>query len=269
MAAPKGPSPMPTSRNGWSTPLRVFLSVALAVALLAPADPPGARAAREVPAVSPALNSPFVGTDASRWQGIFERPGREVFDQRFRIVQATGVRPGMTVADVGAGTGLFTMLFARAVGPEGKVYAVDISKDFLADIERRAAAYHVANVAVVLSNPKDTLLPWNSIDLVFICDSYHHFEYPRTMLDSVARALKPDGELIVVDFRRIPGVSSPWVMQHVRAGEAEVTKEIKAAGFELIGREGFLRENYFLRFRKAPHVDRSAPVQPGKEKPAG
>jgi len=245
MAAPKGPSPMPTSRNGWSTPLRVFLSVALAVALLAPADPPGARAAREVPAVSPALNSPFVGTDASRWQGIFERPGREVFDQRFRIVQATGVRPGMTVADVGAGTGLFTMLFARA------------------------AAYHVANVAVVLSNPKDTLLPWDSIDLVFICDSYHHFEYPRTMLDSVARALKPDGELIVVDFRRIPGVSSPWVMQHVRAGEAEVTKEIKAAGFELIGREGFLRENYFLRFRKAPHVDRSAPVQPGKEKPAG
>jgi hypothetical protein len=58
-------------------------------------------------------------------------------------------------------------------------------------------------------------------------------------------------------------------MQHVRAGEAEVTKEIKAAGFELIGREGFLRENYFLRFRKAPHVDHTAPAQPGKERPAG
>jgi predicted methyltransferase len=241
--------------------------VILAVALPAPAYPPAAPAAREVAAVSPRLNSPFVGTDSSRWQGIFERPGREVFDQRFRIVQATGIRSGMTVADVGAGTGLFTMLFARAVGPEGKVYAVDISKDFVADIERRAAAYHVANVAVVLSSPRDTLLPWDSIDLAFICDSYHHFEYPRAMLDSIARALKPDGELIVVDFRRIPGVSSPWVMQHVRAGEAEVTKEIKAAGFELVGKERFLRVNYFLRFRKAP-ADQAAPPGSGRKSPA-
>jgi ubiquinone/menaquinone biosynthesis C-methylase UbiE len=260
---------MPTSRNGWSARLRVSPSVTLAVALLAPAYLAGARAATEGPAVSPGLNSPFVGTDVSHWQGVFERPGREVFDQRFRIVKATGARPGMTVADVGAGTGLFTMLFARAVGPKGKVYAVDISKDFVADIERRAAAYHVGNVAVVLSNPRDTLLPWDSVDLAFVCDSYHHFEYPRAMLDSIARALKPDGELIVVDFRRIPGVSSPWVMQHVRAGEAEVTKEIKAAGFELIGKEGVLRVNYFLRFRKAPHVDHTAPAQPGKERPAG
>jgi ubiquinone/menaquinone biosynthesis C-methylase UbiE len=269
MVAEKGPTFMPTSRNGSSARLRVAPSVTLAVALLAPAYPPGARAATEVPAVSPGLNSPFVGTDVSHWQGIFERPGREVFDQRFRIVQATGVRPGMTVADVGAGTGLFTVLFARAVGPKGKVYAVDISKDFVADIERRAAAYHVGNVAVVLSNPRDTLLPWDSVDLAFICDSYHHFAYPRPMLSSVARALKPDGELIVVDFRRIPGVSSRWVMQHVRAGEAEVTKEIKAAGFELIGREGFLRENYFLRFRKAPQVDQAAPPGPGKKRPPG
>ena len=72
------------------------------------------------------------------------------------------------------------------------------------------------------------------------------------MLDSISRALREDGELLVIDYRRILGMSSPWIMSHVRVGEADVTEEIRSAGFELVEKHDFLRENYFLRFRKRP-----------------
>jgi len=226
----------------------MLLRLILSLALLA-----GTNAqTQESPAVGPRINSGYLDPDVERWTYVFESPGREVFDQRFRIVQAAGVYPGMRVADIGAGTGLFTMLFARAVGPAGKVYAVDISPGFVEAIGQRAAEYHVDNVEAIVSDPEDTRLPPESVDLVFLCDTYHHFEYPRSMLDSISRALREDGELLVIDYRRILGMSSPWIMSHVRVGEADVTEEIRSAGFELVEKHDFLRENYFLRFRKRP-----------------
>ncbi|MEA3276912.1 MAG: methyltransferase domain-containing protein [Pseudomonadota bacterium] len=226
------------------------LSAGMVSALLICAIVPPATAAQERPAVGPGLNSYYRNADVARWQGIFERPGREIFDQRLRILQKIGLRPGMDVADVGAGTGFFTLLFAEAVGPAGKVYAVDISENFVADIRRRAARHQMDNVEAILNEQRDTRLPADSVDLVFVCDTYHHFEYPRAMLDSIARALRPGGELVVIDFRRIPGVSTPWVMSHVRAAKEKVTTEIRAAGFALVEEQDFMRENYFLRFRK-------------------
>lgn len=206
----------------------------------------------EEPVVDSDINSGYLNPDVERWRYMFESPGREVFDQRFRIVRSAGVYPGMTVADIGAGTGLFTMLLARAVGPAGKVYAVDISPGFADAIESRAASYHVDNVEAVVNDAKDTRLPSQSVDLVFLCDTYHHFEYPRAMLDSIARALREDGELVVIDYRRTLGESSTWVMSHVRADQEDVAEEIQAAGFELVEEHDFLHENYFLRFRKRP-----------------
>lgn len=202
--------------------------------------------------VSPGINAYYQGADIEEWQEIFERPGREVFDRRFEILKAIGVYPGMAVADVGAGAGFYTMLFARAVGRHGQVYAVDVADGFVEDIARRAAEYHVDNVEAIVNDQKDTRLPADSVDLVFLCDTYHHFEYPRSMLASIARALKEDGELVLIDFRRLQGVSSPWVMSHVRANQEEVTKEVEDAGFELVEELDLLRENYVSRFRKAP-----------------
>jgi ubiquinone/menaquinone biosynthesis C-methylase UbiE len=107
------------------------------------------------------------------------------------------------------------------------------------------------SVRVVRSNAHSVELPVDSIDVAFVCDVYHHFEYPKAMLASLRSALRPGGALIVVDFERIPGTTRNWVIEHVRAGKPEFIGEIERAGFELeqeISVEG-LSENYMLRFR--------------------
>jgi predicted methyltransferase len=200
--------------------------------------------------VRPGINRAYENPNVRAWINTFERPGREVFDRRQQIVAATGVNPGMTVADIGAGTGLFTRLFAREVGPSGKVYAVDISRPFIDHTLRTSREQGLANVEGIVASATETFLPPESVDLAFLSDTYHHFEYPLKMMGSIHQALRPGGTLIVIDFQRIPGKSSSWVMSHVRAGKETVIQEIETAGFQLVGEEPFLRENYFLRFRK-------------------
>lgn len=198
------------------------------------------------------LNAEFrnPALDAAQWQDRFERESREIYRQRQAILNAVRVRSGETIADVGAGSGLFTMLFAEAVGPNGKVYAVDISTSFLQLIDQRAAEAGVKNVQTILASAQATQLPRNSVDRAFICDTYHHFEQPGSTMASIHQALRPGGELVVIDFIKIPGQSSAWIMSHVRATQAEVIREIEAAGFKLVEEEALLKENYFLRFRK-------------------
>ena len=206
--------------------------------------------------VNPGINDYYLDADYGKWVEVFERPGREIFDRRFQIMAAIGVRPGMVVADIGAGTGLFTRLFARAVGPDGQVIAVDISRNFVDNILRSAREQGLENVQGVVNGQRDSGLTPGSADLAFVCDTYHHFEYPRSMLASIHRGLKPGGELVLIDFERIPGVSTPWVLSHVRADREQVIEEIEAAGFELVEeRPELLRSNYFMRFRKRPESD--------------
>jgi predicted methyltransferase len=114
----------------------------------------------------------------------------------------------------------------------------------------RAEEQGIVNIIGIVNYQKSVRLPANSVDLVFISDTYHHFEYPITTLESIREALRPGGELVVIDFKRIPGFSGAWVMSHVRAGEEEVTTEIQSAGFELVQRLDFMQTQYFLRFRK-------------------
>ena len=204
----------------------------------------------ESPAVDPEINAYYQDADYARWKSIFESHGREVYDRRVEILDRLEIRPGMRIADVGAGTGLFTMLFAEAVGPSGKVYAVDISKSFLAAIGQRAGEAGLDNVVSVLNGQSSAELPPGSVDLVFLADTYHHFEYPRAMLDSIRAALVPGAMLAIIDFRREPGVSNRWILGHVRAGREEVIREVEQAGFKLIDEPIKLRENYFVRFRK-------------------
>ncbi|MGD8208094.1 MAG: class I SAM-dependent methyltransferase [Thiohalocapsa sp.] len=205
----------------------------------------------ETPVVGPGMNSYYYGADVDQWREIFESSGREVFDRRFEVIEALDLRPGMRIADVGAGTGLYTILFARAVGPTGRVYAVDISETFVEAIGQRASAERLQNIVPVVNQPRTTGLAPGSCDLVFVADTYHHFEYPRSMLASIHRALEPDGVLAIIDFRRVAGFSNPWILGHVRAGREQVIEEVESAGFRLQDEPLRLRGNYFLRFRKA------------------
>ena len=202
------------------------------------------------PGADPDVNTPFRSPDPRRWMQILESPGRELYDRRHEIIATLDLQPGMDVADVGAGTGLFTELIARAVGPQGTVYAVDVAPEFVHNIERRVRAAGLPNVKGLVNTQRSTLLPAESVDLVFLADTYHHFEHPADMLRSILEALRPGGTLVVIDFRREPGVATPWVMHHVRAGQDQVVAEMELAGFRLIGEEPLLRGNFFLRFHK-------------------
>ncbi len=201
--------------------------------------------------VRPGVNRQYENPNWQQWINTFERSGREVYDKRHAIVAASAVQPGMSVADIGAGTGLFTRLFAEAVTPTGTVYAVDISEPFIENILRSSREQGLANVLGIVNTPRDTGLPADSIDLAFITATYHHFEYPASMLASIYRALHRDGRLIIIDFRRDPHVSSRWVMGHVRGDKTLVIEEVQAAGFRLVDDKPLLQSNYFLLFEKA------------------
>jgi len=200
--------------------------------------------------VNPEINRHYQGAEFQDWVGVFERSGREVYDKRHDVVQALNLKPGMDVADIGAGTRFYSLLFAQKVGKTGNVFAVDVTDDFVLNINRRATEKNLKNIHGVLSDQKDTLLAPGSVDMAFVCDTYHHFEYPQTMLTSIRHALRPGGTLIIIDFRKQPGISSPWVMSHVRNDKKTVIKEIERAGFKLQSESNILESNYFLWFIK-------------------
>ncbi len=200
--------------------------------------------------VRPGINQPYQNPDVNESVKRFESENREVFAKRKEIVAACRLKPGMAVADIGAGTGLFTRLFAAQVGPTGRVYAVDIARKFIEHIQKTAQAAGLTNVTGIVCTTTSSELPPGSVDLVFICDTYHHFEYPQRTMASVYRALRPGGQLVLVDYRRIEGQTPDWLMKHLRAGQAVFTKEIEAAGFRIVPQADFLKDNYFVRFGK-------------------
>ena len=216
----------------------------LALALLSPAVAAAQGA-------SPEINRPFlVNPDVERWSKSLEGESREVYAKRNEILAATGVKPGMAVADVGSGSGLFTRLFAQAVGPGGRVYAVDISRELLEHVVRTAKKEGLDNVTAVLDTATDVKLPESSVDLVYVCDTYHHFEQPGPVLASIRKALRAGGRMVVIDFERIPGVTPQQRFQHVRADKQTAIKEIEAAGFRFVEEKKLMRENYFVVFER-------------------
>ncbi|MCA8948597.1 MAG: class I SAM-dependent methyltransferase [Planctomycetes bacterium] len=224
----------------------------LVLGLAACAGTPGAAATEA--SVKPGINDSFTDPDldVDKFVQRFETESREVFANRSRIARAVGLQPGMAVADIGAGTGVFVDFFARDVGTTGAVYAVDIAPKFVDRLRERAATRNEPQVRAVLCTDRDVALPEASVDIVFVCDTYHHFEYPHTTLGSIHRALRPGGQLVIVDFERVPGQSSDWILGHVRCDRATVIQEVTSEGFEFAGAtEGLgLTENYFIRFTR-------------------
>lgn len=205
----------------------------------------------EEASVRPGVNAAYFREDGlARYTPILEGERREVVEQREAIIGAMGLTAGMTVADIGAGTGLFTVAIAPRVEPGGTVYAVDIVPAFLERIRDRVSEEKLQNVEVVMGAERATNLEPGSIDLAFMCDTYHHLEYPLTYMRSLFEALRTDASLVLIDLERIEGQSSKATLAHVRAGKDTVIEEVVSVGFVLDYEADLLEENYYLRFRR-------------------
>ena len=212
---------------------------------------------KELESVKPGINKNFLDPElkVDEWVNRFEVESREVFSSRAQIMKkAVAANAGDTIADIGAGTGLFMVAMSNAVGEDGTVYSVDISTAFIKHLKERVSNEKLTNVEPVLCDEDDVKLPANSVDVAFVCDTYHHFEFPQPTLKSIFDALKPGGRFVVIDFERVPGKSREWTLSHVRAGKETFAAEIEAAGFsdrKELDVPG-LKENYCLEFRKPP-----------------
>jgi precorrin-6B methylase 2 len=190
------------------------------------------------PALAPAFQSthPVTGRHIANVMGFrgadwLERPERESEENVEGALDAIGLKPGMTVAEVGAGTGYVTLRMAKRVGPSGKVYANDLQPEMLERLRQNAAKTGVTNVVTVLGDANDPKLPANTMDLVLLVDVYHEFSQPQQMLRKIRETLKPDGRLVLLEHRaEDPNV--PIIAEH-KMTVGQVKAELEAEGFVL------------------------------------
>lgn len=169
-------------------------------------------------------------------------PSRDAWQQPETVIQALSIAPGSRVADLGAGGGYFVWRLAEAVGPEGKVYAVDVDETALRLIEQERAQRGVANVELVRATPTDARLPVAGVDLIFTCNTYHHLPDRTAYFQSLARALRPGGRIAVIEYK-----DSGGLFGHATPKET-VLREMDAAGYRLIREFDFLPRQHFLVF---------------------
>jgi ubiquinone/menaquinone biosynthesis C-methylase UbiE len=172
----------------------------------------------------------------------FSRDGWQKPDE---VIAALGLKAGDRVADIGSGSGYFTLRLARAVGPSGKVYAVDIDRAMNEDLAARASEAGLANIETVDARAEDPMLPEASVDLLFVSDAYHHIGDQVRYFATAAKALRPGGRLAVIDFdgrgwfERFIGHTTP---------PETIRKEMLEAGYRLEREFAFLERQAFLVF---------------------
>jgi predicted methyltransferase len=180
--------------------------------------------------------------------GLLEPPDREAWQKPDQVMDALQVAEGSVVADLGAGGGWFTIRLARRVGPNGVVYAEDIQRLMIEAIERRVQREGLGNVRTVLGTKDDPQLPAGAVDAVLIVDAFHEMEAPVVLLRNVARTLKPQGLVGIIDYRE--GQGGPGPGPEERVAPSVIIETAKAAGLRLVSEERFLPYQYFLRFGK-------------------
>jgi ubiquinone/menaquinone biosynthesis C-methylase UbiE len=189
--------------------------------------------------------APVMGAAGAGW---LDRPEREAEEQPEQALDALKIRTGMTVADVGAGTGYMALRMARRVGPSGKVYANDLQPEMLQKLRARSQREKLSNVETVQGTEADPKLPPNAIDLVLLVDVYHEFSQPEAMLDKIRQSLKPDGRLVLLEYRKEdPAVSIR--IEH-KMSVAEVKTEVEAQGYKLDQVIEKLPRQHIIIFRK-------------------
>jgi ubiquinone/menaquinone biosynthesis C-methylase UbiE len=162
-------------------------------------------------------------------------PARDQTMKPGQLMNEMGLRPGMTVADVGTGIGFMLPFLSKRVGPDGHVVAEDIEDDFLAMARQAADNQKLTNVSFVKGTVTDPNLPEGGVDVELVLDAYHHFDYPEKMLASLHKALRPDGRLVIVEYyKRETAMPNGRALTHIRLDMPDVIKEIEANHFHLI-----------------------------------
>jgi ubiquinone/menaquinone biosynthesis C-methylase UbiE len=199
--------------------------------------------ARPAPGREPA---PVMGMGGAPW---LVRPEREAEEAPGEALDAIGIAKGATVADIGAGVGYFTWRLATRTGPTGKVYAVDIQPGMLEQLRRNMADRKLANYEAVLGAADDPHLPAGRIDMALLVDVYHEFSQPRKMLEKIRASLKPDGRMVLLEYRK-EDPKIPILEAH-KMSVAEVKAEIEPEGFRLEKTLENLPRQHILIFRKS------------------
>lgn len=189
--------------------------------------------------------------------GWLIRNKREREEGATRMRAALALKPGMVVCDMGSGNGYHTLPIAREVAPNGRVFAVDIQPEMLEMLKERAAAQEIANIECIVGEVHDPRLPENSCDLILLVDVYHEFSHPEEMLASIRRALKPEGHLVLVEFRA-EDESVPIKPEH-KMSRVQILREMEANGFHLAKSFDELPWQHMMWFAREPS---SAGVKP-------
>ena len=192
-----------------------------------------------------------MGHQGADW---LERPERDEEEKPELAIEALQLKPGEHAADIGSGTGYFAWRLARKVGPEGRVYGVDIQPEMLELMIQRLRERGVTNVVGVLGTEQDPKLPTNALDLVLMVDVYHEFAHPFEMMQAIVRALKPGGRVAFVEYRaEDPNV--PIKPVH-KMTEAQVRKEMAVQSLEWVETIGTLPRQHLVVFRKVKTATR-------------
>jgi predicted methyltransferase len=221
----------------WLGPISALVAVLLLAGLWGPA-PVHAQSSSAPASTERKTSTPYTG-DLS----IFDSPGRDKRLQINRVMDTLGIAPGKNVADIGAGSGWFTVLAARRVTGSGTVYAVDINSEAIQYIDQRAKKEHLQNVKTILSKPDDPQIPADSIDAVLLLKTYHEVAHPVVLLKNLRSSLKPGAKIGIID--RNGNGENHGVSKDV------VVREAAQAGYELRDTQDFVKADgvdYFLIF---------------------
>jgi ubiquinone/menaquinone biosynthesis C-methylase UbiE len=188
--------------------------------------------------------------DPKAYVALLEDPARDGYQKPDEVLRALALRPGEAVADIGSGSGYFTVRLAGGVGTGGRVYAVDVDPEMVRHLNRRLRDSGLDNVRSVLADLDDPLLPDASVDRFFICDTWHHIGDQAKYLGLMKKMLRPGGQVVMIDFKKEETPMGPPL--GMRIAREDLLRQMQAAGFILAAEHTFLPYQYFLVFRVAP-----------------